>query len=96
MFYCFFLIYSHVSFYQNWSNIFHCFAYDVFVVNKSNVIFILLVNYSQLWCFCPILCSNCGHEDAQWVLETHYVHYDNYDHIDELVFLLIMNRKGTV
>ena len=52
--------------------------------------------YSQLWCFCPVLCSNCGHEDVQWVLETYCVHYDNYGYIDELVFLLMMYLKGTV
>ena len=46
MLYCFFLIYSQVSFFKNWSNIFHRFVYDVFVVaDKSNVICILLVNY---------------------------------------------------
>ena len=46
MLYCFFLIYSHVSFFYNWSNIFHCFVYDGFVVaDKSNIICILLVNY---------------------------------------------------
>ena len=52
--------------------------------------------YSQLRCFCPVLCSNCGHEDVQRVLETYYEHYNNYGHIDELVFLLIMYLKGTV
>ena len=46
--------------------------------------------------FCPVLCSNCGHEDVQWVLETYYVHYDNYGHIDELVFLLMMYLKGAL
>ena len=46
MLYCFFLIYSQVYFFLSWSNIFHRFVYDVFVVaGKSNVICILLVNY---------------------------------------------------
>ena len=52
--------------------------------------------YSQFCCFCPDLCSNCGHEDVQWVLETYYVHYDNHGHIDELEFLLIKYLKGTM
>ena len=52
--------------------------------------------YSQLQCLCPVLCSNCGHEDVQLVLETYYLHYNNHGHIDELVFLLIMYLKGTV
>ena len=52
--------------------------------------------YSQLRCFCPVLCSNCGHEDVQLVLETYYMHFDNYGHIDELVFLLIKYLKGTM
>ena len=46
MLYCFFIIYGQVSFFYNWSNIFHRLVYDVFVVaDKSNVICILLVNY---------------------------------------------------
>ena len=40
------LIHSQVSFIYNWSNIFHRFVYNVFVVaDKSNVICILLVNH---------------------------------------------------
>ena len=50
--------------------------------------------YYYYYYYCPILCSNCGHEDVQWVLETYYVHYDNYGHIDELVSLLIMYHQG--
>ena len=46
MLHYFFLIYSQVSFFYNWSNIFHHFVYDVFdVADKFNVIYILLVNY---------------------------------------------------
>ena len=46
MLYCFFLIYSLVFFFYDWSNSFHRFIYDVFVVaDKSNVICILLYNY---------------------------------------------------
>ena len=79
-------------------NIFHGFVHDVFsVTDKSNVICILMVNYIVSYgVFCPVLCSKCGHEDVQWVLETYYVHYDNYGHIDEMVFLVIMYLKGTV
>ena len=56
-----------------------------------------IINYIVRYnVFCPVLCSNCGHEDVQWVLETYYVHYNNNGHIDELVFLLIMYLKGSV
>ena len=50
---------------------------------------------SQLCCSCPVLCSNCGHEDVQWVSET-YVHHNNHSYVDELVFLLIKYLKGTI
>ena len=46
-----FFIYGQVSFFQNWSNLFHHFVYDVFVVADkchkfhADVICILLVNY---------------------------------------------------
>ena len=52
--------------------------------------------YCQLRCFCHVLCSHCGHEDVQWVLETYYLLNDNYGHIDGLVFLLMMYLRGTV
>ena len=52
--------------------------------------------YSKLCCFCPVLCSNCGHEGVQLVLETYYVHYDNHGHVDKLVFLLIKYLKRTI
>ena len=46
MLHCFFLIYSQVSFFKNWSNIFYRFVYDIFAVaDKSNVSCVLLVNY---------------------------------------------------
>ena len=81
----------------------------IFFIALSMMFLLLLINpmssaycciyisaYSQLRCLCPVLCSNSGHEDVQWVLEKYYVHYNNYGHIDELVFLLIMYLKGTV
>ena len=78
----------------------------MFFIALSMMFLLLLINpmssayccqlYSQLWCFCPVLCNNCGHENVQWLLETYYVHYYNYGHIDELIFLLIMYLKGTM
>ena len=39
--------------------------------------------FRHLGFFCHILCSNCGHEGVQWILETYHVQYNNNAHVYE-------------
>ena len=80
MLYLFCLVYIRV-FFKHRFNIHRQFVYVV--SDKSNVICMCRSIISSFRIFCHILCSNCGHEGVQWILETYHVQYNNNAHVYE-------------